>query len=66
MKNVVEMVEAGTCTGCLMCLSLCPNDNLIMENGNLGFPVPHVKNDELCKGCNECIKGCPFSNEADD
>lgn len=41
----------------------CPLNNLTMKNGTLGSPVPHAKNDELCKGCNECIKACPFSDE---
>ena len=61
------MVNVGTCTGCLICLSVCPNNNLTIKNGNLGVPVPHVKNDDLCnEGCNECIKDCLFLNKTDD
>lgn len=63
MNNVMEMVIAGTCTGCSRCVLFCPFNNLTMQNGDLGFPVPHAKNEELCKGCNECIKACPFSDE---
>lgn len=65
MNNVIEMVSAGTCTGCSRCVLFYPFNNLTMQNEALGFPVPHAKNEELCKGCNECIKVCPFSDEYD-
>ncbi len=66
MENVLKMVSSQMCTGCLRCLLFCPQNNLVSENGDLGFPVPHIKDPKLCDGCSECMKACPFSDEFDE
>ncbi len=66
MENVLEMVSSYMCVGCLRCLLFCPINNLAPEEGDLGFPVPHIKDIKLCVGCSECIKSCPFSDEFDE
>ncbi len=66
MNRVIEIVNAGICTGCAMCMSACPYNNITLKKGNLGFPVPQIHNEALCKGCKECIKDCPAINESDE
>ena len=63
MNNVMKMVDTHTCTGCSLCLSFCPYGNISMEQGDLGFPVPNIKDHKLCSGCSKCLKACPFSDE---
>lgn len=42
---------------------ILPSWQSLYKRGDLGFPVPNIKNSELCAGCGICIKACHFSDE---
>lgn len=41
------------CTACGICIDVCPNGAIAMENGKA------FVNNVLCRSCNVCIKACP-------
>ncbi|MDX9722208.1 MAG: YjjW family glycine radical enzyme activase [Myxococcota bacterium] len=49
----------GTCTGCGICVQLCPHSALRQEHD--GLP-PHY-DPSLCSGCRSCVRGCPESSD---
>lgn len=48
-------VDEGLCSGCQICVGLCPYDAIEMD------PEKKVAriNDVLCKGCGVCVAACP-------
>jgi 2-oxoglutarate ferredoxin oxidoreductase subunit delta len=49
----IEINEAW-CKGCVICVELCPQDVLMMENG-----IAKVKDLEACTACGLCELRCP-------
>ena len=41
------------CTACGICIDVCPNGAIVMENGKA------IVNNDFCRNCNVCIKACP-------
>jgi nitroreductase/NAD-dependent dihydropyrimidine dehydrogenase PreA subunit len=46
-------LDAGRCTGCGLCLDVCPSDVLALENGSITLSR------EGCFGCDHCAAVCP-------
>jgi len=58
-RTIEEIRDAGLCTGCGTCASLCPNTaiEMIKDDSN-GIYIPKL-NDEGCKQCGICFDVCP-------
>lgn len=57
LKNVVTLeYDREICTGCGMCLEVCPHAVFGMENGK-AFVIDR----NLCMECGACEKNCPFA-----
>jgi ferredoxin len=46
-------IDRTRCTGCGVCLSLCPQEAIVLEAG-----TAEIKQ-ELCSGCGICVSACP-------
>lgn len=55
MEPNVAMVNEEICSGCHVCISLCPYSAISFD------PVKETAhiNEALCKGCGTCVGGCP-------
>lgn len=51
-------VDFRQCTGCEMCVQICPIKAIIMEENEEGFFFPKVDNSK-CVQCGQCAKRCP-------
>ena len=47
------VIDEARCTGCGVCLNLCPQEAIVLEAGRV-----EIKQ-ELCSGCGICISACP-------
>ncbi|MBC7130538.1 CoB--CoM heterodisulfide reductase iron-sulfur subunit A family protein [Candidatus Bathyarchaeota archaeon] len=57
MEGIVASVDKDLCSGCKICISLCPYGAIEMKEVN-GETVAHVI-EALCKGCGVCGAACP-------
>ena len=48
-------VDAGKCTGCGLCVSVCPVDAIKMDAGKARV------NADVCVECGACVGECPNS-----
>jgi ferredoxin len=46
-------VDVALCTGCEMCVSSCPTDAIVMENGKARIL------ETACRNCRKCVRVCP-------
>jgi NAD-dependent dihydropyrimidine dehydrogenase PreA subunit len=49
-------IDNDKCTGCLLCIKLCPADVLVKEDGT---PVMKKQGDHECMACADCAAACP-------
>ncbi len=54
---IVATVDEDLCSGCGLCISLCPYDAREMEVQE-GKKIAQV-NEVKCEGCGSCVAGCP-------
>ena len=55
LKNVVTLrLDQEKCTGCGMCLMVCPHAVLATENGHV-----RIENRDACMECGACAQNCP-------
>ena len=55
LKDVTTLrFQEEKCTGCGVCLTVCPHDVLIPNNGKV-----KVKNRDACMECGACSRNCP-------
>jgi NAD-dependent dihydropyrimidine dehydrogenase PreA subunit len=55
LKDVATLkLDEGKCTGCGMCLSVCPQSVLSKKNGKV-----EVMNRDACMECGACSRNCP-------
>lgn len=57
-KDIAFVVEAGLCTGCGTCVSICPQDAIKMEEAPVGLLVANIDL-EACNSCGLCLRVCP-------
>lgn len=58
----IDLIEKSKCTGCKMCLDICPRNAIKFYIDNNGFWYPSIDKD-LCINCNLCSKKCPCITE---
>ncbi len=55
LKDVATLkLDEGKCTGCGMCLSVCPQPVLNKNNGKV-----EIMNRDACMECGACSRNCP-------
>jgi ferredoxin len=56
LKNVVTLgYDPEKCTGCGMCVEVCPHAVFVMEGKNAA-----LTDRDLCMECGACLRNCPF------
>lgn len=58
VEPIVAVVDEDRCSGCGICVSLCPFEAIRLEEREGGKRVS-VINSTLCKGCGTCGAACP-------
>lgn len=57
------IVDESRCKGCMLCISACPQETLVMADGRLNgrgyHPVEYVDPLRNCTGCGLCAVICP-------
>jgi len=48
-------IEEGMCSGCQICIPLCPYDAIQLDREKMVARISEV----LCKGCGVCVAACP-------
>lgn len=57
LKNVVALqLDQDKCTGCGMCLTVCPHRVLGMESGRRRV---RIEDRDACMECGACSRNCP-------
>jgi ferredoxin len=55
LKNVVTLeVDRNKCTGCGMCLEVCPHEVLEIRGKHV-----RIRNRDACMECGACSRNCP-------
>jgi ferredoxin len=55
LKDVVTLaLDSEKCVGCGMCLLVCPQEVLSMQNGSAA-----IENRDHCMECGACARNCP-------
>lgn len=60
MTNVRDLSKKK-CTGCNVCVQICPFGAIKMVEDEEGFEFPEIDNNK-CKECGKCAKKCPSIN----
>lgn len=56
----IEDIEKTKCTGCLGCISVCPQQAIDCDEDEEGFYIPKL-NHEKCVNCGKCYLRCPVN-----
>jgi NAD-dependent dihydropyrimidine dehydrogenase PreA subunit len=57
LENVVTLkLDEEKCTGCGMCLEVCPHKVLEMNRTHV-----RIQNRDACMECGACSRNCPFN-----
>ncbi len=59
----VAVVDPTNCTGCEVCLAVCPADCISMIDSNFSFLGVAVVEQERCTGCDLCAFDCPVGSD---
>ena len=51
-------IDARYCTGCLRCVEVCPQDEVLRAIKSNGKVLAVVKNSSQCVGCRRCVSEC--------
>lgn len=57
-----KLADQKKCSGCSVCVQVCPTKALVMQRNERGFSYPKL-NSELCIDCHKCEKVCPVMNK---
>ena len=56
LENVVTLAyDPEKCTGCGMCVAVCPHAVFVMEGKKAA-----ITDKDLCMECGACLRNCPF------
>lgn len=55
LETITAFIDEGACSGCKMCISLCPFKAISFD----GDKKVSVVNQVLCRGCGTCVGACP-------
>jgi heterodisulfide reductase subunit A len=55
IESMISEIDAETCSGCQMCLGLCPSGAIAFQER---LQISRV-NEALCLGCGACAAACP-------
>lgn len=55
----IELCHTDNCTGCGLCVEVCPHKAISFKYDDLGFRYPQIDFDK-CVSCGSCIKKCPI------
>ncbi|HAK87759.1 MAG TPA: (4Fe-4S)-binding protein [Nitrospiraceae bacterium] len=55
IKPITAVVDSDRCSGCRVCISVCPYKAVSFDAGK----EVSVVNDVLCQGCGTCVAACP-------
>jgi len=56
LKDVVTLtLDSGACTGCGMCVEVCPRGVFALNNG-----TAEIVDRDACIECGACMLNCPF------
>lgn len=58
----MDICSTELCTGCGLCVNLCPKQCITLHDAKDGFAYP-VVDEKQCVGCRLCEKRCPINNE---
>ncbi|NTW48400.1 MAG: 4Fe-4S binding protein [Chlorobiales bacterium] len=59
-KKAVAAIIAETCTGCKICVAVCPSESIKIVESDLNFNgIAEI--DSSCDGCNICAIDCPWN-----
>lgn len=53
-----EIAKKSKCTGCTVCVNVCPKHAITMREGNDGFLYPFI-DEKKCINCGLCKRKCP-------
>ncbi len=56
------IIEVQKCTGCALCVSICPKKCIEFVEQNEHFFFPKI-DEEKCINCNKCTEKCPVLNQ---
>ncbi|MBO6294020.1 MAG: Coenzyme F420 hydrogenase/dehydrogenase, beta subunit C-terminal domain [Selenomonas sp.] len=56
-NTVMQVAEAGNCTGCSACASVCPKNAITIRENQNGFLQPEI-DEEKCVNCGICLTKC--------
>ncbi len=60
--KTIDVLEKDKCTGCGVCVNICPVDAIFMKENSEGFLEPEIKS-ERCVLCGKCAQICPQMND---
>ena len=61
-KNTIEKIEKNYCSGCGLCVNICPKQAILMKEDEEGFLSPTIDKSK-CINCGMCYYKCPINNE---
>ena len=59
---MINIIKKSNCSGCGVCVSVCPKQAISMQLDEEGFLYPKI-NKDLCIDCSLCNKFCPKENK---
>ena len=59
---MIEIKDKAKCSGCHLCMNICPKNCIEMKVDKEGFWYPEVDK-EKCIECGLCEKRCPILND---
>jgi len=63
-SNTIAKVKASDCMGCGLCVNVCPQKCITMQQDEEGFFAPSI-DFNLCIECGVCLRSCPATSVSD-
>jgi Pyruvate/2-oxoacid:ferredoxin oxidoreductase delta subunit len=59
-KKATAVIDPTLCTGCEVCVTVCPSNCITIIESDLNFNGIATVNQEICNGCSFCAIDCPW------